>query len=290
MIIEAIALTFNWYIIFGLLVLAAFAALRVGVFCLAIEAILLNSAFGYAIAGHLHNSLWSAMSWGLICGFSTVVLFYLLVVQSKLDEIVTGIAINIMSAGLTSFIVYRINASDDVQIIKLLSATQNRALYLVLIVSSIISIVAAVLLLSRSVYKARLISVGIIPELAVLSDVSVSFYKLIGLTICGGLASLAGIYFSAVQSSISKSEWQHGLGYLAIGVAFASSGSIVWGLFIAGGLAFFRTVSISSYLFAQFNVPETLLEISPYLFVLLAVVITYTIEIFQSNRKKWDLG
>src|SRR5207248_5805639 len=112
-------------------------------------------------------------------------------------------------------------------------------------------------------------SVGSLPDAAKLTNISVWVYRGVGLIMCGTLGSLSGIYLAASQGQVGVAEWDHGLGYLALGVAFASRGAVVRGILVAGGLALFRSVSFIPEVPRWVPMPETLLPMLPYVFVIL---------------------
>lgn len=81
---------------------AAFSE-RSGVVNLALEGLMLAGAFGAAAGQHLTGSAWGGVALGLLSGLLVALLHAFVTVTLKANQIVSGIAINILVMGATRF-------------------------------------------------------------------------------------------------------------------------------------------------------------------------------------------
>ena len=92
-----------------ILLLAALGELvveRAGVLNLSVEGMMLSGAFAGFLGAYYSNSLWIGVLFALIAGILISAIFGILAVILKIDQTVSGLTVNIFSAGLT-FYMYR---------------------------------------------------------------------------------------------------------------------------------------------------------------------------------------
>lgn len=261
--LELLKITWEWGIIFSLLVLAAIAAMRVGIFCLAVETIFLNTAIAFSLTCNLWNALFMGVIFGITAGLLTAIIFFLLVVMLRLEEIVTGIGLNIFSIGTSSLIVY---LTTDQRYAVL--SYSNNVLNTLLMILVFFVWLATFFILNKSIFRARLIAVGQSTKTSKISNISVVHYRAFGLMLTGIAATTAGLYFAYIQRSVHLDQWNEGIGFLALGVAFASRGSLLMGLLVAFALAGFRALSLVPSPPEWVPAPDTLLPAAPYIFLI----------------------
>jgi len=267
------SITANWIIVFALLVLASSSAMRVGIFCLSIEAIFLNTAICFALG----NSFFLGLLYGIIAGIITSIIFYLMVVVFKLEEIVSGIALNLFSIGITSLFV--ISGSNSRYISLDSQFTINNIHLVLFIILSVLIWILSVYLLDKSVFRNRFIALGQSEETARISNISINGYRGIALLITGVLSIIAGLFFTISQGGIGTTQWNEGIGFLALGVAFASRGASFAGLSVAFILAIFRSISLIPTIPQWLPIPELILHSLPYIFVVLLIALFGLIKI-----------
>jgi len=277
------AITLEWGIIFALLVIASIAAIRVGIFCLAVESIFLNTAAGFILGFAMTNSFLIGLVIGSVVGTSTAFFFFLFVVVLRLEEIVTGLGLNMLSFGVSSFAIYCIKGQKFISI----SLLANIKSQLILVIPALVVSVAIFFVLDKSFLKTRLIAVGQSPEIAKISNISVLRYRALGIALTGIAATTAGLYCAYIQSQFHIAQWNEGLGFLALGVAFASRGSLEIGVIVAFALAFFRTLSLMDSLPKWIPAPDALLPALPYVLVLF--FIAFLSGLFKKKTKVFSI-
>jgi ABC-type uncharacterized transport system permease subunit len=78
---------------------------RAGVFAVGIEGMMLAGAFGAAIATFATGSVMAGLAAAILAGSSMAVLVAIAVTRFRSDQMVTGLAINILAFGLTGFLI-----------------------------------------------------------------------------------------------------------------------------------------------------------------------------------------
>jgi len=270
-LIIAIPSTINWFFIYSLLVVASIIAIRVGVFCLAVEGIFMISAFATAILLNKEMLPLFSISLAVLSGLIVGLIFVLLAVKLELDEIIVGISINLFCIGFTSYVLLKY------YLVKYLAVNNGYYLSLPLAIISLILISVSYYILDKSVYKNRFIAIGDFSNSAALANLSVFMYRNCSLLMTSILASVAGVYFSISQKGFSDSQWSEGIGFLAIGVGFATRNSIFWGIIISLVLAMLRTLLAFNTNSGGWGIFR---QISPYIFML---VLFALMPLFKKN-------
>jgi len=212
---------------------------RGGVVNIALEGIMLSSAFAYATTSWAIHQIFASdnpvfVSWApwigllaaLLTGLTMAALHAIACVVFKADNIISGLAINILALGGTNFLLKRIfgSASNSERCptfaqLQLFSSEGMWAplnqLFHPLIFLTIVAFVAAWMLLYRTRYGLRLRAVGENPAAADSLGIRVGFYRFTGVLWGGLVASLGGAWLAADQGLFS-SNMTNGRGYTAL--------------------------------------------------------------------------
>jgi general nucleoside transport system permease protein len=84
--------------------LAGILSERAGVVNIAIEGLMLSSALVAVIVASLAHNIWLGLAAGMLTGTLLALFHGVLAMRYKVDQIISGMVINILAAGLTSFI------------------------------------------------------------------------------------------------------------------------------------------------------------------------------------------
>ncbi len=211
-------------------------------------------------------------------------IFGLLVLRFKADNIVVGLALNLGLLGLSTWLleamfhvrgVIMIENKGFPQIeIPLLSkipyvgdviSKQNLLVYLTLITA-----VLAEYFVYRNVFGIRLRAVGEYPQAAESVGVNVIRYKLYSILLSGVFCGFAGSFLTLSGASMFSENMTAGKGFIALAAVFFSQGRPL--LIILGSLLFGYTDAISIAL-QQFGVPPQLMLTLPYLITVIALTL-----------------
>lgn len=77
---------------------------RSGVVNVALEGFMLMGAFTGAVVGHFYASAWLGLTAAMMAGLCIGALYAFLVIEQKADQIVTGMALNLLVMGLIPFV------------------------------------------------------------------------------------------------------------------------------------------------------------------------------------------
>lgn len=183
---------------------------RAGVVNIAIEGIMLITALTSVVAATLTHNLYLGLLVALLSGALVAAIHAWLVIKFRVDQIVSGVAINIFGAGITSFISSRflerntdlLNNSGTFPIIPIpflskvpilgpIFFENNLIVYLMLLLVLILHIV-----LFYTVWGLRTRAVGEHPKAADTLGVNVYRMRYINVILGGAIAGLGGAYFT----------------------------------------------------------------------------------------------
>ena len=223
---------------------------RAGVFNIAIEGLLLFSAFFAAVAsGSLHSAAAGLLA-GVGASLAVSALFFVVSIRLRADIIVAGIAINLLASGVTVFLLNHLFGNqglykpDGLQTLPALSVPLLSTLPVVgpaltnqnvLTYAAWLLVPVAHVVLYRTPLGLHIRAVGENPEAAATVGINVQRTQLIAILICGLLAGLAGCYLSIGQFGGFNRDMSAGQGWIAL-AAETLGGATPLGTFIASAL------------------------------------------------------
>ena len=271
--------------------LAALISSKAGVVNISIEGTMLVSALVGAIFSTLLNSAvlgiimaaFSGVLMGLIFGFSTTKL--------KTNEILVGIALNILAAGLVIFIIYALtgNKSDyssvplqkisipllkDIPVIgEIFFDSLNILVYL-----AIAMVVFITFFLKRTVLGIRIQAVGQNAKAVDSIGVSSEKIKMIALMIAGALAGLGGAYMSIGFMSSFNTGMIAGRGFIGLAAEAIGAGIPYVTALFAVVFGMVNAFSLTAQTITGVNIPYELLNTLPYFVTIIGLVIFAVIK------------
>lgn len=211
---------------------------RGGVVNIALEGIMLAAAFAYAT-----TSWWIAHAWvghdtaaslapwiglvaAVVTGLALAALHACACVIFNVDNIISGLAVNILSLGGTNLLLKRIfgsaSNSERCPTFPTLQVFGRESmwgaldqLFHPLIGLTVLAFVGSWFVLYRTRYGLRLRAVGENPAAADSLGIGVRFYRFTGVLLGGAAASLGGVWLAADQGLFS-SNMTNGRGYTAL--------------------------------------------------------------------------
>ena len=220
---------------------------RAGVFNIAIEGLLLFSAFFAAIgSGSLSNSLVGLVA-GVAASLVVSVIFFVVSIRMRADIIVVGIAVNLLASGVTVFLLNHLFGSEGLyqppglQSLPAFSIPGLRSLPVlgptftnqnVLTYLAWLMVPVAYVVLYRTPLGLRIRSVGENPEAAATVGINVQRIQFTSIMICGLLTGLAGAYLSIGPLPGFNRDMSAGQGWIALAAETLGNGTPV-GTFIA---------------------------------------------------------
>lgn len=192
--------------------MGGFMSERSGVVNVALEGFMLTGAFAGAVVGYSFESAW--LGWGAALGAGLVIgaLYALFTIEFKADQIVTGMAFNLLVMGLIPFltkILYSSTGSTPALLV------EDRFSFEPLVMAFLL-----VGLLSFWLYKTRsglwLLFAGEHPEALVASGVSVRKVRWAAVSVSGAFAAWGGASLSLFLASSYSPLMTGGRGFMAL--------------------------------------------------------------------------
>ena len=266
----------------------AFAALggmyseRAGVLNIALEGMLLTGAFTSAAATFWAGNPWMGVVSALVFGGIVGLLHAFLCVSLRVNQLVSGLAINLVASGLTAFF-SRLVFDGGTQRLKGIEAIRIPVLGGIPVIGELFFqqdflVYLLIFLIGFSTYflfhtspGLTLRAIGEYPQAAESAGISVVKVRYFAVIASGSLASLGGAYLSLVQVKYFAEGMTSGKGFIAIA-------ALIFGKWhpIGSGLAsllFGATEALQLRIQALgANIPYQFLIMLPYAVALLALI------------------
>jgi simple sugar transport system permease protein len=193
---------------YGLAAVGGVCSERTGVVNIALEGILLLGAFFAVIGTHYTGSPWVGVAAAMGGGLAAAALHALATVTLKADQIVSGLAINIMAFGAT-------RAGLRVLFQSASNSPRIPAPAVPLLPVALLLILAVLVVLWRTGLGLALRAAGEHPEAAHSAGFSVARLRWLGVLASGALGGLGGAWLAFQQHSFSD-QMSGGRGYIAL--------------------------------------------------------------------------
>ncbi|MBK6844268.1 MAG: ABC transporter permease [Gemmatimonadetes bacterium] len=252
---------------------------RSGVIALTLEGWMLTGAFTAVIGTHFTGSPWVGLLCGVAGGVLAALLHAVACIRYRADQVVVGIAINLLAVGITRFFLRlafdsssnspRVAGFDFVQTGEggrgtgVLASLANP-----LVPLGVLSLVFVWWLLYRTPFGLRLRAVGEKPEAAASLGVGVNRVRWIAVLGAGALASMGGAYLALEQHQFTDS--------MTAGRGFIALAAVIFGKWEP------KRVAVACLLFAAAEtlqiqlqglqlIPSQFVEMIPYILTIVAV-------------------
>ena len=199
---------------------------RSGVVSLTLEGFMLSGAFAAVVGSYASGNAWI----GLVCGILGGLLFGLLHALASLrfraDQIVVGVAINLLAVGATRLFLKLLfgSSSNSGRVAGFggegagaFSSFRNPLLWMGLAVIPLLA-----WLIDRTPFGLRVRAVGEHPEAAASVGIRVARVRLVAVALSGVLAGLGGVYLALDQHQFSD-EMTAGRGFIALAAVITGS-------------------------------------------------------------------
>jgi ABC-type uncharacterized transport system permease subunit len=247
---------------------------RAGVIALALEAYMLFGAFCAVLGSYATGSPWIALLCG-VAGATLVALLYAFVsIRYRADQVVVGIALNLLAVGATRFFLrLAFDSSSNSPRVAGFGGEEAGTGLLASLVNPLVWMgVGAILLvwwmLARTPFGLRVRAVGEKPEAAASVGVPVAKVRWIAVAMSGALAGLGGVYLALDQHQFTDG--------MTAGRGFIALAAVIFGRWQP------RRVALACLLFAAAEtlqiqlqglqlVPSQFVEMIPYVLTIVAL-------------------
>ncbi|HET7632613.1 MAG TPA: ABC transporter permease [Gemmatimonadaceae bacterium] len=194
---------------------------RSGLIGLALEGYMLAGAFCAALGSYYSGSPWVGLLAGVGGGALLALLYALCSVRYKADQVVVGVAINLLAVGLTRFFLrFTFGSSSNSPRIPGFHVTESTTGLLALVQNPLVWMGAAAIpvvawLLYRTPFGLRVRAVGEQPDAARSVGVHVARVRWIAVALSGAIAGIGGAYLALDQHQFTD-QMTAGRGFIAL--------------------------------------------------------------------------
>lgn len=252
---------------------------RAGVINISIEGFMNLSAFSFALFSIITNNIALGFISAIAVNLIFSLFFALFTIKLKINQIVTGVGFNLLSAGITKFLLVLIfNSSSNTDRFEGLPDLVffefipfiGSVLSDYLTVFCFILIFLSGFVLFKTKFGLRLRSAGENPWAAESLGISVKKYKLYGVLISGFLSALAGIWLASSQNSYSDGMIA-GRGYIALAAMIIGKWKPVNIFFACLMFSAFEALNITLQISGT-PIPSQFIQMLPYLITILVLI------------------
>ncbi|NLC04508.1 MAG: ABC transporter permease [Tissierellia bacterium] len=256
---------------------------RAGVVNIGLEGIMLVGAFAGVVGSYFSGSQWIGALLAMVSGMAIAYLFALTTVKIKMNQIVSGVAINMLGIGLTSFLfralfgittvpitvksfaTYNVPILSKIPILGEVFFKQTPLVYIAFLLVPISSYI-----LYKTSWGLNIRTVGEHPMAADTVGIPVDKVRTICVLISGLLAGLGGCFLSLGQFNMFVDNMVSGRGFIAVAAVIFGK----WnpkGILMASlifGIADALQIRLQ---IADIGIPYQFLLMFPYLLTVIAV-------------------
>lgn len=246
---------------------------RVGIIALGLEGMMLAGAFGAALGSYYGGTPWAGLAGALVAGALVTAVLAVATLRYKANQVVVGVAINLLVVAATRFYLRRIfdSASNSPRVPGfggegaggIFASFVNPVVWMGLAALPVLAWV-----LYRTPFGLRARAVGEKPEAAATLGVAVTRLRLQGLLIAGSLASLGGAYLALDQHQFSDS--------MTAGRGFIALAAVIFGRWepvrvAVACLLFAGAETLQIQLQGSQMIPSQFVEMIPYVLTIIAL-------------------
>jgi general nucleoside transport system permease protein len=244
---------------------------KAGIFNVGLEGFLLVGAFAAVAGSWFTGSAWVGVLAGMLAGAGMAALLAIASVRFGGDEIIVGIALNLLAVGLTAFLLRTVfgrqGTFTDPGLQGLPTVLgQTPLTYLAWLLVPVLSV-----FLRRHVWGFRLTGVGETPEAARSLGVDIAKYRYGAVLASGVLCGLGGAQLSLGNVVLFSENMTAGRGWVAV-VAVLLARAAPFGVLLAALL--FAAAEALGFRLQGVGLPSQLASATPYVLTLVALVVS----------------
>jgi general nucleoside transport system permease protein len=243
---------------------------RSGIVSLTLEGFMLSGAFGAVLGTYYSNSPWVGVLSGMFAGLVFSIIHAITTIRYRADQVVVGVAINLLAIGVTRFFLklFFASSSNSPRVAGFggnirAGGFDNPLLWLGLAIAPVVAF-----LIYRTPFGLRVRAVGEHPDAAESVGVSVARVRYIAVGISGILAGLGGVYLALDQHQFTD-QMTAGRGFIAISAVIFGRWSPIRAALAC--LLFAAAETLQIQLQGAHAIPSQFIEMIPYALTIIAL-------------------
>jgi simple sugar transport system permease protein len=257
---------------------------RTAVINIAIEGIMLMAALTAVVSATLAHSLIVGLMVALLTGAIVAALHAVLVIRFKVDQIVSGVAINIFGTGITSFISSRylesnidlLNNSGTFKVIEIpvlskipilgpIFFEQGPIVYITLLLVAVLHV-----LLFYTPWGLRTRAVGEHPKAADTLGINVFLTRYVNVIIGGMIAGIGGAYFTIGSVGRFDQNMTAGKGFIGLAAMIFGKWNPIGGFLSSLLFGFADSLQVKMQIL-RVGIPSEFLAMAPYIVTMIVL-------------------
>jgi len=260
---------------------------RSGIVNIALEGIMIMGAFFAILAMEFVSSPWIAVIAAMVVGILTSLLLGVLAINLKANQVVAGVAINMLAGSLTAFLLemvwHRSGQTDtvanaltrnpealkfleEIPVLGKLFSGLTPFVYLAIILTFV-----SYYVLFKTPFGLRIRAVGEHPKAADTVGINVYKVRYICVMISGALAGLAGASLSLGTVNLFREGMTSGKGFIALAAMIFGKWHPIGAFFACLFFGFAEAIQIQAASLGLGWIPSEFLQMLPYLATVLAL-------------------
>jgi simple sugar transport system permease protein len=243
---------------------------RSGIVSLTLEGFMLTGAFAAVVGTHYSGSPWIGVLSGMFGGLVFALIHAVTTIRYRADQVVVGVAINLLAIGVTRFFLKLLfaSSSNSPRVTGFggnirAGGFDNPLLWIGLVVAP-----AMAFLIYRTPFGLRVRAAGEHPEAAESVGVSVKRVRYLAVAISGILAGLGGVYLALDQHQFTD-QMTAGRGFIAISAVIFGRWSPIRAALAC--LLFAAAETLQIQLQGSHAIPSQFIEMIPYVLTIIAL-------------------
>ena len=243
---------------------------RSGIISLSLEGYMLTGAFSATLGAHYSGSAWIGLLAGILGGLIFGLIHAVATIRYRADQVVTGIAINLLAIGVTRFFLKLAfaSSSNSPRVNGFggniaMHGFDNPLLWMGLLVAPVLAFV-----LYRTPFGLRVRAVGEHPAAAESLGIKASGIQYVAVAISGMLAGLGGVFLALDQHQFTD-QMTAGRGFIAVAAVIFGRWDPVRAALAC--LLFAAAETLQIQLQGTQLIPSQFVEMIPYLLTIIAL-------------------
>ena len=243
---------------------------RSGIISLGLEGYMLTGAFAATLGAHYSGSPWIGVLAGILGGIVFGLIHAIATIRYRADQVVVGIALNLLAVGVTRFFLKLAfaSSSNSPRINGFPSNASaygfdNPLLWLGLLTAPVLAF-----LLYRTRFGLRVRAVGEHPDAAESVGIPVARIRYLAVAFSGMLAGLGGVYLALDQHQFTD-QMTAGRGFIAVAAVIFGRWDPVRAALAC--LLFAAAETLQIQLQGNHVIPSQFIEMIPYLLTIIAL-------------------
>ena len=243
---------------------------RSGIISLSLEGYMLTGAFSATLGAHYSGSAWIGLLAGILGGLVFGLIHAVATIRYRADQVVTGIAINLLAIGVTRFFLKLAfaSSSNSPRVNGFggniaMHGFDNPLLWMGLLVAPVLAFV-----LYRTPFGLRVRAVGEHPAAAESLGIKASGIQYVAVAISGMLAGLGGVFLALDQHQFTD-QMTAGRGFIAVAAVIFGRWDPVRAALAC--LLFAAAETLQIQLQGTQLIPSQFVEMIPYLLTIIAL-------------------